>query len=55
MSTLKERLESKTKTYILKYADQIEFLTDAELLHFIETACIRNRDIKRFEIIEIPR
>lgn len=55
MNNLQEKLESKTKTYVLKYTDQIEFLTDAELLHFIETACIRNRDIKKFEIIEIPR
>lgn len=45
------------KTYVLKFnnGQDIEFLTDNELLHFIETAVIHNRDIKKFEIIEIPR
>lgn len=44
------------KTYVLKFnnGQDIEFLTDKELLNFIETAIIKNRDIKKFEIIEIP-
>lgn len=54
MNSLQEKLESKTKTYILKFNDTTQLLTDSELLNFIETACIRNRDIKCFKVIEIP-
>ena len=45
----------EAKTYILKFANETQLLTDNELRNFIDIAVIHNRDIKRFEIIEIPK